>query len=261
MYLLSGRAPEGAGYGGGMPLRLRLLAACLPLAAAFLSCDLLSSLGGRPGAYQCGDFTGDHCYAEASVGDHATGFQTTITVAGVFEAGDGLITNELWLRNYTGGQGWIELGYKHELNGTLQYFWGRKDPATADFSFENIGPVPAAEVGTPVTFDVHQTGTDTFLLSIDGGVTRWSKPLTLALWSNASGGYVLLGMELGGRDGGQASLAMFVDNKVYDTAFHPRFANAGDFPGQTIHGPPYGGWLQWPDAGQGGVFSTRCCAP
>lgn len=235
--------------------------ALLAVAGTFSSCDVLFG-SQAPHGYACGDTTGDHCYAEAFVGDHTTGFRSTITVAPTFQAGNGLITNELWLNNYTGNRGWIELGYKNVVNERPQYFWAQMNPEGFVFTFHDIAPVPDAELGTRVTFDVHQIGPDQFLLSIDGGVTRWSQTIALSLWTGTAGGYVALGQELGGTDGGQASLALFVDNMVYDQAFAPRFAAAQDRPSESLDGPPYGGWLEVPDAGnRGGVFSTRCCAP
>jgi len=235
--------------------------ALLLVAASFLSCDLLLGKP-APHGYACGDLSGSHCYSNGFVGDHLTGFSTKVTVAGTFQPGNGLITNEFWLNNYSGNRGWIELGYKGVVGEVPHYFWAQMDPADFAFTFTDIAVVPQAEVGTQVTFDVHQTGTDTFLLSIDGAVTRWSRSITLGLWPGTSGGTVTLGQELGGTDGGQASLALFADNRVYDQAFVPHFASGSDFPGQKIDGPPYGGWLQVPDAGNaGGVFSTYCCAP
>jgi len=75
-------------------------------------------------------------------------------------------------------------------------------------------------------------------------------------------GFAQLGQELAGSNGAVASLAMFVDNQVYDKSFRRRFATESDGPSEDVNKPPHGGWMQIPAAGnQGGVFSTYCCAP
>jgi hypothetical protein len=239
---------------------VRLVLAAVAL-AAMAGCNLL---GGAPAAepYKCGDYTGNHCYATGTLGSHVTGFRTTITVASNFRPGDGFLTNEFWLNNFTGVKAWLEVGYKTDTAGRLDYFWGILDPTTAMFTAHELGVVPAEEVGTPVVFDIHQTADGEFLVSVEGSVTHVSRQVSVQLWSGASGGWVSLGQELAGKQGAQAALTTFTHNQVYDAAFTRRPVGAVDRPSESADAPPFGGWLLTPDGGNvGEVFATHCCAP
>src|SRR4051812_2630497 len=77
-----------------------------------------------PTGYSCGDVAHGHCYSEALFGDHVTGFRTTFTVVSKLHPGNGFVTNEFWLDNYTGNIGWIELGYELNTVEPLHYFVG-----------------------------------------------------------------------------------------------------------------------------------------
>jgi hypothetical protein len=229
-----------------------------------------SSLGGQPSPtpYHCGTAAAGHCYAEAFLGSHATGFRTTVTVANRFLPGDIFITNEFWLTNYNGNNGWIEIGYQYQRYLEERYFWAQLDPDTTNFTSHEIAPVPAEDIGTRVTIDVHQIGDNQFQLSLESGSMSFTMPINLHLWDGTYGGTVKVGTELAGSTGAQASLAEFVDNQVYDTSFQRHFVTELAGP-DSIDSPPYGGWLQQPsdaagaDGGgsPGGVFSTYCCAP
>jgi hypothetical protein len=242
----------------GIPRYLALLVAMLLLAC---------QLGGpSPQSYSCGTVSSSaHCYAKGTIGDHLTGFRSTFTVVGRILPGDGFITNEFWLINYEGVNGWIEIGYQSKTNEPTQYFWAELDPDTAYFTKYYIDPIPQEEIDTRVVFDIHQTGEDTFDISIDGSKTHFSKTVHINLWDRADGGYVNLGQELAGSKNAEASFAMFVDNQVYDNRFRRRFATDNDKPRiDPVGKPPYGGWLQTPTSkadNRGGVFSTYCCAP
>ena len=219
--------------------------------------------GGQPSPqiYNCGTVSSGHCYSEALLGDHLAGFRTTFTVVQQFLPGDGFVTNEFWLTNYQGNDGWIELGY--QVNSIeLKYFWAVLDPDTGIFTKHDIGPIPPEEVATRVVFDIHQTAEDTFVISIDGSKTHFATTAHVNLWDGSYGGHVKMGQELAGSKGAAASLAMFVENQVYDSSSRRRFATAGDGPSEKVDKPPYGGWMQQPAVGnQGGVFSTYCCVP
>jgi len=214
-----------------------------------------------PQGYSCGDPSKGHCYAQASVGDHLTGFQTTIGVVSTFLPGDGFVNNEFWLNNYRGSGGWIEIGYQANTVELPKYFWAKVDPDTHLYQSFDIGTIPSEEVSTRVTFDVHQTGEDTFVLSVDGTTTHFTATVTINLWDGTYGGYVMLGQELSGMSGAAASLAMFVDNQAYDQTYQRHFLTEADNPSDDLlDKPPYGGWFQKPAAGnQGGVFPTYCC--
>ena len=222
------------------------------------------SLGGQqsPQNYSCGDVSRGHCYAESFLGDHLTGFRSTFTVVGRFLAGDGFITNEFWLNNYNGTNGWIEIGYQANGIDSPKYFWAVLDPDTGFFKKYDIGPIPQEEMGTRVDFDIHQIAEDVFIISIEGTKTHFSTTVDINLWDGTYGGYAVLGQELAGSKGAVASLAEFVHNQVYDKNFKRRFATEIDSSSEKIDKPPYGGWLQKPAAGiEGGTFSTYCCAP
>lgn len=216
-----------------------------------------------PQGYSCGTPSTGHCYAIASVGDHLTGFRTTISVVSNLLGGDGFITNEFWLINYSGDNGWIELGYSAGKYELPKYFWARLDPDSHIYQSHDIVTIPQEEIGTRVTFDVHQTGEDTFVLSVEGGSTHFSTTVTANLWDGAYGGYAHVGQELEGSTGAVASLAMFVDNHVYDQSFNLHLATEADHAlDEDVDKPPFGGWMQKPASdNQGGVFATHCCAP
>ena len=232
-----------------------------------LGCN--SSLGGQPSPtpYSCGTPSTGHCYGEAFLGDHVTGFRTTITVAQRFFAGDGFVNNEFWITNYNGNNGWIEMGYQVNLLGQ-HYFWAQLDPVTSLYGPQhNIDDIPPQDIGARVTFDIHQVADDQFQLSMEGSAVPFATTVNLHLWDGTYGGTVKVGMELQGSTGAQASLAEFVDNQVYDKTFARHYVV--ETSSQSLDAPPYGGWLQQPsdaadvDAGgsPGGVFSTYCCAP
>jgi hypothetical protein len=56
------------------------------------------------------------------------------------------------------------------------------DPDTALFTSHHIADIPAEEIGTSVTFDIHQTGEDTFVISVDGTKTHFSTTTVVNLW-------------------------------------------------------------------------------
>lgn len=229
---------------------------------AFSACT--SNLSGRPSvtAYDCGDFTGNHCYATGSLSGPFTGFRSTITVASQFLPGDEFVTNEFWLNNFTGNRGWIELGYKVHKSGLPQYFWAVQNPADQSFNATAIGSIPQQEMGSRVTFDIHQIADGSFVVSVDGAITHFSTTVNVNLWNGSAGGWVSMGQELAGKSGVAAGLTMFVDNQVYDQNFARRFAIQSDGAGENLGKPPFGGWMQKPARGnKGGVFSTYCCAP
>lgn len=229
-----------------------------------LGATLACGIGGKPAPapYMCGDVTRGHCYGMATVGDHLTGFRSTFTVVKELRPGNGFVTNEFWLKNYSGVVAWIEIGYMQNTVEQLHYFWAVLDPDTALFRSTMIADVPGAEFGERVTFDIHETAPSVFSLSVDGPTTKFATSVTVNLWVGTDGGYVDMGMELAGTDGAVAPVATFVNNTVYDSTFRPRYAKASDGSGETIGKPPYGGWLQKPaDSPDGGVFITHCCAP
>jgi len=243
----------------------------LLILVTILISDCNTSLGGRssPQNYKCGDFRAGHCYVTGSLGnigpsgEHLTGFRSTISVVGNISPGQGFITNEFWLISSQETIGWIEVGYIVSAHELLHYFWAVLDPDTHIFTRHEIGAVPKGEIGTRVTFDIHEISEDNFVISIDGSITHFSTTTQVNLWDGNHGGHIDLGMELAGSNGAVSSFAEFVENKVYDNKISqlPRFANESDSPSESIGQPPYGGWLQKPAAGNyGGVFSTYCCA-
>jgi hypothetical protein len=236
-----------------------------PLVALFAAHVMVSACGGgkpAPAPYTCGDVTRGHCYSKAVIGDHLTGFRSTFTVVKDPRPGNGFVTNEFWLSNYSGTQAWIEIGYIQNTVEPLHYFWAVLDPDTTVFKRTRIADVPPSELGERVTFDIHQTAPGTFSLSVDGPTTKFATSVTVNLWSGMYGGYVDMGMELAGTDGATAPVATFVRNTVYDSTLHPRYARASDGAGESIGKPPYGGWLQTPtESPDGGVFITHCCSP
>src|SRR5262249_41294443 len=152
----------------------------------------------------------------------------------------------------------IEIGYETNTVELPKYFWAVLDPDTGIFINHNIDTIPQEEVSTRVTFDIHQIAEDTFAISVDGNKTHYSTSVTVNLWNGVYGGYVHIGQELSGSKDAVASLAMFVENQVYDSNFHPHYARETDQPhDETLDKPPYGGWMQKPAQGNnGGVFST-----
>lgn len=247
-----------------------LLSSCL---------DSSSGLRGQPSPqpYKCGDVGGfSHCYAIGGIGDHLTGFRTSIDVVTHFIGGNGFINNEFWLVNYGPAGGWLEVGYQANRVELPKYFWAVLDPDTQIYTQHDIGTIPHEEFGTRVTFDIHQTEDNTFLISVDGTFTHYSTTVVVHLWDQRYGGSVHLGQELAGTQGAQASLSTFVDNQIYDDTFHRRFSTEDDWkraayittPYEAADKPPYGGWIQPPQKSQepregnrGGAFTTYCCAP
>jgi hypothetical protein len=222
-------------------------------------------IGGQPApeGYSCGGPSTGHCYAIASIGDHLTGFRSTIGVIANAKPGDGFVNNEFWLINYSGNGGWIEIGYQVNTVELPKYFWAVLDPDTGIFTNHNMDTIPQEEVGTRVTFDIHQIAEDTFAISVDGSKTHYSTTVQVNLWNGTYGGYIHIGQELSGSKDAIASLAIFVENQVYDSNFHHHYATEVDRPlDETLDRPPYGGWMQKPTQdNKGGVFSTYCCAP
>jgi hypothetical protein len=103
--------------------RLRFL--LLLIAVFTVACNEECNLSGQPAPqpYACGSVTSGHCYAHFTMGDHIVGFRTEMTVRNRFISGNGLMTNEFWLVNYQGVNGWIELGYLNNGHTPPYYFW------------------------------------------------------------------------------------------------------------------------------------------
>jgi len=228
---------------------------------AVLACTQVGTVSPKP--YSCGDLQKSHCYGEVTVGNHATGFRTMISVVNSFQGGTGFLTNEFWIFPYDGNLSWIEIGYQASPTQLRKYFWATLDPTTSIFRSHDIGNVPTAEVGSEVTFDVHQTGEHQFALSVQGNVTHFDTTITVNLWDGTYGGYMNLGQELAGDSGAVGSLATFKNNQVYDGSLQPHFITDSEVVGSESQArPPFAGWLERPAMGnRGGVFSTWCCTP
>jgi hypothetical protein len=211
-----------------------------------------------PKPYACGNVALGHCYSKTIVGDHITGFLSRIVVSSKLLPGDGFITNEFWLRNYTGTSSWIEVGYIQNTVERLHYFWAQNNE-NGVFTKQSAGDVPVEELDTPVTFIVRQVQSDRFEVRIDGVKTHFKTETALHLWAGTSGGYVELGQELAGTTGAAAGIVTFDRNRVRDSQGWKWLVN--ESAGATADEPPYGGWLAIPknDAMEGGVFSTHCC--
>jgi hypothetical protein len=187
---------------------------------------------------------------------------TRIHISGI-NPGDGFVTNEIWLRNYTGVSSWIELGYTQDPR-PLHYFWAQSDE-TGLFTPHDLGDIPPEEFDTPVTFSIHQLQPGQFEVRIDGTRTHFTTATHVALWSGTDGGYAEIGQELSGTTGANAHLAVFDHNRAlsrnsqWSWFTNPNITN----PAATTEGkPPYGEWLALPatDASEGGVSSTHCCS-
>lgn len=255
---------------GNVVIILRRVTFVLLLAVA-VACN-----AGKPAPfpYACGDVTRGHCYTYATIGQRITGFRTIVTISGSLAPGNGFVTNEFWLKNYSGAVGWIELGYISNGVEPLHYFYAIVNPATGIFRQTTISTIPREDIEGRVTLDVHQIAPNEFEISVNGPATQFSTTENVSLWSGSEGGYVDVGMELAGTTGAYASITMFVKNQVYDTRHRRRFAAGSDGYGVTTHNPPYGEWLQSPAASptaspaaspvagpEGGTFITYCCAP
>jgi hypothetical protein len=116
------------------PASVNLIATLL---CALMACAPQTPAPAQP--YACGGPAKNHCYAYASVGDHILGFLTQIHISGI-SPGDGFVTNEIWLRNYTGVSSWIELGYEQDVR-PLHYFWAQSDE-TGLFTPHELGDIP-----------------------------------------------------------------------------------------------------------------------
>jgi hypothetical protein len=145
-----------------------------------------------------------------SIGDHLTRFRSTISVVDRFFGGDGFVNNEFWLVNYNGQGGWIELGYQASTYQLPKYFYAVLDPDTQTYISHDIAEIPQEELGTRVSFDVHQTADNTFVVSVERTKAHFSTSVTVHLWDATYGGYVNLGQELAGKRNAAANLAMFV---------------------------------------------------
>ena len=229
---------------------------------ALAGCDQIGKKS--PDPYECGDVgSRAHCYSLATLGDHTTGMRTTISIPTTLQGGNGFLNNEFWLSNYSGNEGWIELGYQANQYQLPKYFWAQLDPDTGVYTDHDIADIPESEFGSEVTFDVHQTGENAFQVSVDGPTTKFSTTTSLHLWNGAYGGSVKLGMEIAGTSGAVATLATFKHNTVYSDQFRPHEATEDDLPTEASQDePPCAGWLEMPSAlTPGGVFSTHCCTP
>lgn len=236
----------------------------LPLCVAIILLSCKTQYAGRQStqSYTCGNTHNGHCYSEATLGDHFTGFTTTMSVVKNFHGGDGFITNEFWLSNYNGVNGWIEVGVSStEISGGNgnEYFYAFLDPETALFHHFTISPVPDDEIGSRVVLDVHQIADNTFSVSVKGSKTNFTNTIQVHLWDGFYGGSIKIGQELAGSNGAQASLTEFVENKFYKGSTL-RYVDELNLPSESIGQPPYGGWLEKPTStNKGGIYSTYCC--
>ena len=206
---------------------------------AFLAVALVGCGGTQiPTGYSCGDVTRKHCYAKATLGDHITGFTARIGVADGISPGDGFVTNELWLNNYTGVSSWIEVGYQQNSVERLHYFWAMNDE-NGVFTKESIADVPAQEKSTSVYFDVHQIAPDSFRVSVQGSATHFTKVIAVHLWNGSSGGYAGVGQELAGTSGASAPNAQFTDMATYTNGTRSPVTAVS----LVVDQPPNAGWL------------------
>jgi hypothetical protein len=197
------------------------------------------------------------------VGSHIFGFRTQIKIIEHGNPGNGFITNEFWLLNYSGHNSWIELGYMDDrFSPELQYFFAVNDE-TGIFTNTIIGYVPKEEIGRVVTFSVHQLSReDRFRISVNGPITRFSTVTDVHMWPGEEGGHVEMGQELAGTTGAKASVAIFDQNFVYvrNAGWQP-LVEPLEGPFLAVSRPPFGEWL-WPPtmfSREGGLFATRCC--
>lgn len=169
--------------------RSRIWVGALSVGTLLLACN-----SGRSSteSYSCGDVTRGHCYAASFVGDHVLGFQTRVHVTSNMSPGDGLITNEFWLANYTGTSSWLEVGYKREALGKIKYFWAQNDE-NGHYSSHDLHDVPPEELDSAVTLTIHQMQRDRFMVSIKGRRTDFAAVTDIHMWDADRGGYARIG--------------------------------------------------------------------
>jgi hypothetical protein len=240
----------------------RLVSAGAILVVALTSCQSGPILpGNAPAAapYTCGTLSSGHCYAELLVDPgHLRGYRTQILVTTQLAPGNGFIDNEFWLNPY-GGTGWLEMGYEYHPVYRMTYFWA-EDRQDGYFIAHEIADVDPLDDGNYATFDIHETATDTFSISLTSKKVSYSYSNTnFPLFGSTASGWVAMGQELAGTTGAQAPFVLYLFNTYYDTNLAKHYITGGT---PVLAKPPYGGWLQAPASGnQGGAWSTWCCAP
>lgn len=233
----------------------RLWVAAFTAGALTLACN---SGKPSPNPYSCGNVTRGHCYAITSLGDHILGFQTRVYITENITPGNGFVTNEFWLRNYSGTSSWIEVGYQRTTLGNIRYFWSQNDE-NGNFRNHDLHDVPPDELGTAVTLTIQQLQPRVFGVAIEGRTTHFAVETNVKMWDGAHGGYAEMGQELAGTAGATAGFASFERNRVKTESGWKWFV--ASTVGSDEHKPPYGSWIADPttEEREGGVFTTQCC--
>jgi hypothetical protein len=180
------------------------------------------------------------------------------------------MTEEFWLRNYSGCLCWIETGYLRELHGrgTPWMFWTQMNGTTEFADIASARYVGDAD-GSVGRFAVVLRDDGLFHIYVDTPRVAYRDSTANPMFDHERPphGYVQMGMELQGGCCGAAPLVFFLGNRLFSLS--PRlteYFTAGQSRGGTGEmedRPPYAGWL-FPAAGDsnaGGVFFTQCCLP
>jgi hypothetical protein len=217
--------------------------------------------GTSPTPYSCGTPSTDHCYAELIIGTTDVpggilGFRTSIGVNSV-NGGDGFINEEFWLLSTSGCRCWIETGYQESENLGYYYFWAETVPPGVYGPSHDLGPVAPGDFGGSATFDVQQTGPQSFAITVTTPTASYAATSSNSYLSDpANSGFVEMGQELQGSTGASAGYVFFQDNMEFSGG-HWGYIPGGQL---DIGAPPYGGWLDPPSsADPGGIFFTECC--
>lgn len=188
-----------------------------------------------------------------------TGASSEIFVRGV-TAGDGEITNEIWLsQNLSQNSYWVEGGYWANVgwnNGAQTWFWADSRPEDSNnVNVHPSSPMPGSGDGGQYAFvDIEQINSCTFDVFIDGFSTDLSGVSTNNCISPND---IQLGQELAGSSGANAPTADFTDNEFRGHLTSDPWAFITSKPSfSESDNPPSVHWIENPNHTDGGTFAT-----
>lgn len=216
-----------------------------------------------------------HCYGRADwYGTPGTfsGGATSIWVPTMtYNDPGGVLTNEMWIANFTAGSAWVEGGawVGHSFAGSLQgeqiYFAAQLN-TLGQWSQINFGPVPAGDINQWANLYVFQATPNQWSVVIEslsrGSLaTPSATPNTVWLPNDMQAEYQQIGEEQGNdwstTNDAYSDLAYWTNNRYRDlnAQYWPQTVN----PPTVVNWPISAGWLVTPanSGGNGGTWWAR----